>query len=254
MRIRSWLSALLHPTSIPLRIKRRISQRSLTGLLAEMAGLSSNQSYALLDELKTSSLFCNELGKQIEMIPGIQLHPRWFTEEDWHAALYCVTRAMLPDVVVETGVAAGSSSAFILKALHDNQKGKLYSIDLPPIPEENGNVPGDMNWILPDGVEPGAAVPPSLRYRWELIISPSQTALPPLLQRLGQIDIFLHDSEHSYEHMMWEYETAWPYIKTQGILLSDDVSRNTAMIDFCVRHRHKYIEFNRKVGAVLKKF
>lgn len=230
-----------------------MSQRSLTGLLAEMVGLSSAQSYALLEELSSGS-FRNELDKQIEQIPGINLDPKSFTVKGWHAGLYCIIRAAQPGVVVETGVASGISTAFILRALHENQKGKLYSIDLPPIVDGNGNVPGNMNWILPDGLEPGCAVPLSLRHRWELIISCSEKALPPLLQRLGQIDIFLHDSEHSYEHMMWEYEMAWPYIKTGGILLSDDVSLNTAMIDFCRRHRHKYNEFEAKMGAVRKEF
>jgi len=254
MHIRSWIGALIHPTSIPLRIKRRASRRDLVDLLTQVAGVSSSQSHALFEELKTNS-FQDKLRKHIAQInvPGVRLNPNWFTEKDWHAALYCIIRAAQPDVVVETGVASGNSAAFILRALHDNQKGKLYSIDLPPIPDENGNVPGNMNWILPDGVEPGCAVPPLLRYRWELIISPSETALPPLLQRLGQIDIFLHDSDHSYQHMMWEYETAWPYIKTGGILLSDDVGLNSAMIDFCRRRRHKYNEFEGKLGVVQKK-
>jgi hypothetical protein len=36
-----------------------------------------------------------------------------------------------PDKVVETGVYKGSSSAVTLQALEDNNKGKLFSIDLP---------------------------------------------------------------------------------------------------------------------------
>ena len=251
----SLMSVLLRPTRILWRVKRRTSRRNLTSLLTEVVGLPLTQSCALLEELKTGS-FRNELGKHIEQInvPGVRLNPIWFTEKDWHAALYCIVRAAKPGIVVETGVASGISSAFILRALHENQKGKLYSIDLPPIPDENGNVPGNMNWILPDGVEPGCAVPSSLRNRWEFIISPAQTVLPPLLQRLGQIEIFLHDSDHSYEHMMWEYETAWPYIRAGGILLSDDVDFNSAMIDFCGRRRLKYNEFEGKFGAVLKEF
>jgi len=243
----------MHPLSIPLRIKRRASRLDLMDLLVQMAGVSLGQSHAFFDELKASS-FQNELEGDIAQIgiSGVQFNPNWFTKKDWHAALYCIIRATMPSAIVETGVASGISSAFILRALHDNRKGKLYSIDLPPIPDENGNVPGDMNWTLPDGVEPGCAIPPQLRYRWELITSSSEIALPPLLQRLGQIDIFLHDSDHSYQHMTWEYETAWPHIRAGGLLLSDDIGLNSAMIDFCKHHRHQYNEFERKMGVVLK--
>jgi len=44
--------------------------------------------------------------------------------------LYSIVRHLRPDVVVETGVGGGLSSAFLLKGLQDNQRGRLYSIDL----------------------------------------------------------------------------------------------------------------------------
>lgn len=47
--------------------------------------------------------------------------------------LYLTVRLIKPETIVETGVSSGSSSAYILRALYDNQKGKLYSIDLPPV-------------------------------------------------------------------------------------------------------------------------
>lgn len=45
--------------------------------------------------------------------------------------LYAICRIMKPDIVVETGVAQGVSTAFILKALSANNAGGLFSIDLP---------------------------------------------------------------------------------------------------------------------------
>ena len=45
--------------------------------------------------------------------------------------LYAAVRARKPSVVVETGVAAGLSSACILAGLQRNGMGELYSIDLP---------------------------------------------------------------------------------------------------------------------------
>ena len=45
--------------------------------------------------------------------------------------LYALCRKLKPDVVVETGVASGVSSSYILCALHENEHGQLYSIDVP---------------------------------------------------------------------------------------------------------------------------
>jgi hypothetical protein len=48
-------------------------------------------------------------------------------------SIYVICRLMSPDVVVETGVAYGVTSAFTLQALAVNRKGTLISIDLPPL-------------------------------------------------------------------------------------------------------------------------
>jgi len=129
--------------------------------------------------------------------------------------VYTVCRKLKPDAVVETGVSSGVSSAYILCALEKNNHGQLYSIDLP-WGEPSG-------WIIPD----------YLRHRWHLEPGRSSEKLPPLLEKLGGIDIFLHDSEHSYQNMLREYQTAWAYLRGGGILLSHNVNYNHAFPDFC---------------------
>lgn len=128
-------------------------------------------------------------------------------------------------MIVETGVASGISSTYILQALEDNGKGMLYSIDI------NSHILGDtkpVGWIVPE----------KLRRRWRLIIGDSNEKLPLLLDELTTIDIFVHDSLHTYEHMLWEYRTAWPYIKKGGLLLSDDTQGNNAFKDFYINVEH----------------
>jgi len=71
-----------------------------------------------------------------------------------------------------------------------------------------------------------------LRPRWRLSLGSTRENLPALLEELGQVDVFIHDSEHSYENMTFEYEAAWPHIKVGGYLLSDDVKWNSAFRDF----------------------
>jgi methyltransferase family protein len=140
--------------------------------------------------------------------------------------LHAVMRALKPRVVVETGVASGMSSAHILRALAANGMGTLHSIDLPNV--QKGSV-------LPAGRQSGWIVPAALRSRWDLRIGDSRTLLPELLQSLPCIDVFLHDSDHSYENMMFEYELAYPRLEPGGLLLSDDTHMNAAWDDFCIR-------------------
>jgi hypothetical protein len=137
--------------------------------------------------------------------------------------LYHIIRWFKPRIVVETGVANGVTSTFILSAMDANNEGKLYSIDWP----------GDKDvTFIPKGKKTGWMVPDSLRTRWTLEIGRSEDKLVPILEGLREMDIFLHDSDHSYETMMYEYKTAWPYLATNGLLLSDDVKMNTAFEEF----------------------
>jgi predicted O-methyltransferase YrrM len=57
-----------------------------------------------------------------------------------------------------------------------------------------------------------------------------------LLDELGEIDFFIHDSEHSYECMTFEYQQAWKYLKPGGLLVSDDISWNASFDDFSGLH------------------
>ena len=143
--------------------------------------------------------------------------------------LYVICRVQKPAVVVETGVASGVSSTFILQALGDNKKGKLFSIDLP-----DPNLKNNIGWLIPK----------KLRPRWRLTIGRSSEELVPLLDKLGSIDMFLHDSEHSYNNMIWEYRTAWYYLSQGGILLSDDITSNHAFFDFSRKVKRNYVRFN----------
>src|ERR1051325_784900 len=143
------------------------------------------------------------------------------------AYLYAVVRAVKPAVMVETGVSSGMSSAHILRALAANGSGRLYSIDLPNVQEGS---------VLPQGRSTGWIVPDALRERWELQLGDTYKLLPELLGRLDHVDIFLHDSDHSYEAMSFEFELALPKVEPGGLMMSDDSHLHTAWDDFCARH------------------
>jgi GT2 family glycosyltransferase/predicted O-methyltransferase YrrM len=157
--------------------------------------------------------------------------------------LYHIIRWLKPRIVVETGVANGVTSTFILSALDANHEGRLYSIDWP----------GDKHsTFVPEGKETGWMVPDQLRKRWTLEIGKSEDKLEPMLERLRQIDIFLHDSYHSYDNMMYEFKTAWPYLAKNGLLLSDDVKMNTSFEEFTKDMDTLTMIYKRRFGIAQK--
>jgi predicted O-methyltransferase YrrM len=147
---------------------------------------------------------------------------RWAVDSLLARCCYLLCRLIEPSVVVETGVAYGVSSAFILKALEANGRGTLYSVDLPPLRRE-----AERFW--------GVAVPEELRDRWRLHRGASARVLPRLLRETGPADLFVHDSLHTHQNMRREFETAWPYLRTGGALLADDVERNRAFGELRLR-------------------
>lgn len=165
-------------------------------------------------------------------------------------AVYALVRAFKLQRIVETGVAHGASSACILSALERNGSGHLYSIDLPNavyLSDEDLQVTDakaqDTGWLVKGG----------LRKNWTLMLGRSDELLPGLLSELGQIDLFLHDSEHTYATMMLEYTSAWPRLKGGGFLVSGDVKWNKSFDDF-VNSRGAVSRSASGMGVVRKPF
>lgn len=153
---------------------------------------------------------------------------------------YAIVRALKPDIVVETGVANGISACYILLAMNANGKGTLYSID---IADGSHLPPGKtVGWMMPDW----------LSSRWQVSLGDAKNLLPGLLKQLQAIDVFIHDSLHTYEHMMFEYQAAYPFIKDNGFLLSDDAVWNSSLLDFAKSANAKQVGVIRGLG-VLKK-
>jgi predicted O-methyltransferase YrrM len=152
--------------------------------------------------------------------------PSWVTAYNSDFALarcvYMLCRWLKPDTVVETGVALGVTTTFILSALNLNRRGRLYSIDLPP-------VGGDA------GKRVGVLVPAELRSRWQLAVGSSRHILPSVLGS-GNVDLFLHDSLHTYRNMRWEFNTAWPHVRPGGVVVADDVQGNRAFLELRSRN------------------
>lgn len=141
-------------------------------------------------------------------------------------AAWCLTRHLRPQTVVETGVARGLTTSVVLQALQANGIGRLFSIDLPPSLDRGRFVD-----------QTAAAVPDRVKPRWTPVQGSSRRRLPELLTRLGSIDLFIHDSCHSYRNMRFELGLAWNALRPGGFMLADDVHRNSAFGECAFRVR-----------------
>jgi len=162
--------------------------------------------------------------------------------------LYGLVRVLRPQVIVETGSASGVSSLAMSLAQKANGGGLLVAIDLPqPVftgaandpqrhPVSFGKASG---WLMTD-------YPADLNYR--IILGDAMLELPKVLKEYGDVGLFFHDSLHTYDHQLFEYEAAWPYT---GAIASDDVWANHAFRDFVQRHHAIAVE-GRRMGIALR--
>ena len=141
--------------------------------------------------------------------------PRWAADSVMARLCYLACRLIEPQTVVETGVAYGVSSAYVLTALRENGRGTLHSVDLPPLRRKS-----ERFW--------GIAVDHDLRGRWSLHRGTSASILPRLLRETPTVDLFVHDSLHTHRNMRREFDTVWPHLREGALLLADDVERNRA--------------------------
>ena len=120
-----------------------------------------------------------------------------------------------PTIVIETGVANGASTRKILSSFEEFNlvDSRLYSLDI------------DSRVATPDLVS-------SPQFNFVLIDSPK--SFLSAMNSIMNVDLFYHDSDHSYENQMLEYCAAWEMLNSNnGILISDDINWSNAFLDFC---------------------
>jgi len=214
------------PSQIPAKL-RRPPASTVDDVLLRLdptARPEQLESYRL-DYLRNHEFFAELNDKMV-----VHRHRR--VRDSYEELVYVLTRHFRPEIVVETGVFDGQSTAAFLLAMHDNQRGTLFSIDLPAFEPIQGSTHRMLESALPPGCEPGWVIPDYLRNRHELLLGDSKQLLPQTLEKCREVDFFIHDSLHTLEHQLFEYRAAWPYIREGGLLLSDDIHWNAAFHRF----------------------
>lgn len=158
--------------------------------------------------------------------------------------LYFLVRKFCPKITIETGVAAGWSSLSILRALHKNKVGKLYSSDFPYFRIKN---PEKLIGIL-------VQKEPNLK-DWILDIRGDDIALLDFAKKLddSSVDLFHYDSDKSYSGRENALRVLNANINSKTVIIFDDIQNNLHFRDFVKKSKSFFyvLEFESKfIGIV----
>jgi hypothetical protein len=115
------------------------------------------------------------------------------------------------DIIIESGTQHGVSALFIEEFIQFTGC-SIYSIDIKPNVKPEGV--GLVNYVI--------------------LKSPVRKSFKSITREIVNKHsniLFFHDSDHSYENMMFEFNWAWNELKVD-FLISDDVSENMAFSNF----------------------
>ena len=133
---------------------------------------------------------------------------------------YALVRARKPDLVVETGTDKGLGSCLLASALLRNGAGRLTTIDVNPDSGYLiGGVYGDVvDWVIGDSVSE--------------------------LSQLAPVDLFLHDSLHTYAHETAEYAAA--PLAEGSLVLSDNAHATNALAQWAEGTGRRFLFFGER--------
>ncbi len=160
----------------------------------------------------------------------------WAIEDEASFLLYSAARLLKPQVVLETGVANGHSTFYLLTAILTNAFGILHSTDITENVGQLVNEREMVNWSF-----------------HRLSPTSPERDFTQVVQELPGIGMFVHDSRHTYRWQRFEYKTVYPKMAERSVMTSDDVDASFAFLDFCrsIAQRPVLLVGKRKVFGVL---
>ena len=185
--------------------------------VSKVTGTTVERAERAVDEITMYSESIEELSRNIEST-GRSYYAQFPAPLD----LFALVRLSRPQNLVESGVASGVSSTFLLLGIKANSAGILHSIDFPVFRKgSRGNQP----WAIPQGMYSGWAVPTKLRERWDLRQGRSEDLLGPLLGEIGTLDLYCHDSPVDVKHFEFEMKSIRKYLKPGSLVVADNTDK-----------------------------
>ncbi len=157
--------------------------------------------------------------------------------------LFNISKNKKIENILETGVANGWSTLSILLAIRKDKNKTLTSIDLP-YPYKNSK-----KYI-------GSAIPKILKKKqWKLILGIDYEILIRFQKKKLKFDLIHYDSDKNYHSKTKSFNVIWNLLNDKGFLISDDVSDNSAFVDFAEYINVKYYiyKFETKHIGIIQK-
>jgi hypothetical protein len=190
----------------------------LAWFVATVTGAQVGQVRAWMQELLDDDELVSHVTWRLSRSPrrGVSARePRWARRLGW----YAIVRALQPDLVVETGTHFGLGSCVMAAALLRNGHGRLTTIDIDP----------DAGYLI------GGP--------WAEVVDRRTGSSVDLLAGIRDVDVFLHDSLHTYEYEAAELQAVAPNLSPGALVLSDNAHDSAALSDWAEQHGRHYLFF-----------
>jgi methyltransferase family protein len=195
-----------------------LNRDQLCWFVSAVTGAKIGQVRAWMQELDDDKHLAGQMIQQLSSNPrrGVcAKEAHWARRYGW----YALVRAAQPELIVETGTHLGLGSCAIAAALLRNGHGRLTTIDIDP----------QAGYLI---VEP-----------WANVIDRHTGSSIEVLAGLTDVDMFLHDSLHTYDYETEELTTVEPNLRPNAIILSDNAHDSSALSDWAERNGRHYLFF-----------
>jgi hypothetical protein len=200
------------------------NRKQLAAFVDAVAACGLSRAFGFFDEL----LQDQALRDHLNQLSGSGLSRREYVDRDVgvgrRLGWYAIIRALKPALVVETGVEKGLGSIVIASALLRNRAdgfhGEYLGTDINP----------HAGFLFK---EPYASC-------GRIVIGDSIETLKKLEVN---IDVFINDSDHSFEYEAAEYQQIAGNLGPDAVVLSDNAHETAALFDFSVATGRKFLFF-----------
>jgi hypothetical protein len=195
-----------------------LNRDQLCWFVATVTGAGIGQVRSWMAELEADAEFHDRLTRRLSVNPTRRVcasRPHLARRYGW----YAIVRALQPDNVVETGTHLGLGSCVIAAALLRNGHGRVTTIDID----------ADSGFLIE---EPYASV-----------IDRQIGSSVDELAAMSDVDMFLHDSLHTYEYESSELAAVEPNLRSDAIVLSDNAHDSAALSHWAERTGRQYLFF-----------
>jgi len=190
----------------------------LAWFAASVCRVPVNEIFGYIDELETNFRLSSYIRSRLASHHrGNEIHTQSFFGR--RIGWYAIVRATKPSIVVETGTEKGLGSLVLAEALLKNMSGRLITIDMDP--------------------SSGLLIGPEYEGVIERITDDSLLTI----SKIKQIDLFIHDSDHSAKHESRELDLLPSRLTPDAIVISDNSHSTTELAIWSLRNNRNFMFF-----------